>query len=214
MDGTLVNTEPYWIAAETELAARHGGEWTQEDGLTIVGSSLTFLAEQMRARAGVPGTDTAIIDVLLGAVIGHVHDRGIPWRPGAPEMLAALRDAGIPSALVTSSYASLAQVVVDGAPEGCFSAVVTGDAVTHGKPHPEPYLTAADRLGVLPTRCVAFEDSLAGLAAAEASGARVVGVQLLVPIPPAPGRSRLERLDQIVLNDLRRILAGDVIDLL
>jgi beta-phosphoglucomutase-like phosphatase (HAD superfamily) len=86
--------------------------------------------------------------------------------------------------------------------------------VARGKPHPEPYLTAACWLGVDVERCIAFEDSPTGLASAEAAGARTVGVRLMVPIPPAPGRSRVSTVAQVDLDDLRRILAGHVIDLL
>lgn len=214
MDGTLVNTEPYWIRAEAELAELHGGTWTAEDGLAIVGTSLPYMAEQLRRRAGVPGTDDEIITTLLDAVIDRVMQDGAPWRPGVPELLVALRDAGVPSAMVTMSYAALAHVVADAAPEGCFRAVVSGDMVRRGKPHPEPYLTAACWLGVEATRCVAFEDSPSGLASAEAAGARVVGVRMMVPVAAAPGRSRLDRVNQVDLDDLRAILAGDVVDLL
>lgn len=213
MDGTLVNTEPYWIAAELALAERDGGTWTPADGLSLVGSSLTVAAQQLRERAGVRGTDAQIIDDLLDRVVEQVRVHGVPWRPGAVEMLAGLRRAGVPCALVTMSYAALAREVVAAAGEGTFQVVLTGDQVTRGKPDPEPYLTAAARLGVPPDRCVAIEDSPTGIASAEAAGARVIGVQLLVPVLAAPGRSRLAQLDQIGVEDLRRVLAGQVIDL-
>jgi len=90
--------------------------------------------------------------------------------------------------------------------------VVTGDSVTHGKPHPEPYLRAAEMLGVPVTQCVAIEDSRTGLASAEAAGARVIGVQLHMPIEPAPLRSRLHDLGEIDLDDLADIASGTVID--
>jgi HAD superfamily hydrolase (TIGR01509 family) len=212
MDGTLVDTEPYWIAAEISLAERDGGTWTHEDGLTLIGNPLPFSARQLRERAGVVGTDEEIVDDLLALVIAQVRAHGVPWRPGALDLLRGLRDAGVRCALVTMSYASLARAILEAAPEGAFHEVVTGDMVERGKPHPEPYLTAAARLGVDPRDCVAFEDSTTGLASAEESGAHVVGVQLLLPIPPAPGRSRLGRLDQITVDDLRRIRAGDVLD--
>ncbi len=214
MDGTLVNTEPYWIAAELALAERDGGTWTAADGLSIVGSSLTYAAQQLRERAGVRGSDNEIIEDLLDRVVEQVRVHGIPWRPGAAELLEALRQAGVPCALVTMAYSALAHVVVEGTPEGSFAVVLTGDMVTRGKPHPEPYLTAAERLGVDPSRCVAIEDSTTGLASAEAAGTRAIGVQLLLPIPKAPGRSRLNQLDEIVLDDLRHVMAGEVIDLL
>ncbi len=214
MDGTLVNTEPYWIAAELALAERDGGAWTPADGLSLVGSSLTYAAQQLRERAGVRGTDSEIIDDLLDRVIEQVHVHGVPWRPGALEMLAGLRRAGVPCALVTMAYAPLAREVVAAAGAGTFRVVVTGDQVSRGKPDPEAYVVAATRLGVSPGRCVAVEDSPAGIAAAEGAGARVIGVQLLVPVAAAPGRSRLAQLDQITIDDLRRVLAGEVIDLL
>lgn len=213
MDGTLVDTEGYWIEAEKALATRHGGTWTEEDGLSLVGSSLPFMAQQLRRRAGVPGTDDDIIDAVLADVVARVISDGAPWRPGVPELLLALRDAGVPCALVTMSYCALAHVVADQAPPGCFRTLVAGDMVTRGKPHPEPYLTAAGWLGADVRRCVAFEDSPAGIASAEAAGARVVGVPLFVPIPPAPGRSRVASLEQVGLDELRRITAGEVIDL-
>lgn len=214
MDGTLVDTEPYWFAAEMALAERHGGTWTAEDGLALIGHELTETARALRSRAGVVGSDEEIVDDLVSHVVGEVRANGVPWRPGARELLVALQEAGVPCALVTMAYASLAHAVVEAAPVGAFLEVVTGDAVVHGKPHPEPYLTAADRLGVDVRDCVAIEDSSTGLASAEAAGARVIAVQLFVPIPPAPGRSRLARLDQVGLDDLRRVRAGEVIDLL
>jgi HAD superfamily hydrolase (TIGR01509 family) len=213
MDGTLVNTEPYWMRAETAFVEQHGGTWTAEDGLTIVGTSLPFMAQQLRRRSGVAETDDQIISTLLDAVIAHIDEDGVPWRPGVPEMLTALRDADVPCALVTMSYAALAHTIAEDAPAGSLRAIVSGDMVCRGKPHPEPYLTAAHWLGVDIRRCIVFEDSPTGLASAEAAGARVIGVQLFVPLAPAPGRSRVQEVDQVTLDDLRAILAGDVVDL-
>jgi beta-phosphoglucomutase-like phosphatase (HAD superfamily) len=106
----------------------------------------------------------------------------------------------------------MADRIVAGAPAGVFHAIVAGDEVTQGKPHPEPYLRAAEMLGVDVRRCVAFEDSPTGLAAAEAAGARVVGIQSQLPVASRPGRSRLAALDGFTLADVRRVAAGEVID--
>jgi HAD superfamily hydrolase (TIGR01509 family) len=214
MDGTLVDTEPYWIAAEIALAERDGGTWSTEQGLALVGKELTASARLLRTHAGVRGTDEEIVDDLLERVVAKVRSHGIPWRPGAVEMLVALREAGVPCALVTMSYASLAGVVLEGVPEGTFAAVVTGEVVSRGKPDPEPYLRAAALLAVSAAACVAIEDSMTGIASAEAAGATVIGVQLVLPIAPAPGRSRIARIDQITLDDVRRVHSGEVIDLL
>lgn len=212
MDGTLVDTEPYWITAEMELAARAGGTWTHEDGLLLVGNDLVVSAQMMRERAGVPGSDAEIVEQLLGLVIAQVHELGIPWRPGAQQLLSELRGARIPCALVTMSYESLASVVVEALPPGTFDSVITGDAVSNGKPHPEPYLAALSALAVEAHACVAIEDSHAGIASAEAAGIPTLGVEFLIPIAAAEKRSRIASLEHITLSDLRRICTGEVID--
>lgn len=212
MDGTLVDTEPYWIHAELELAARDGGQWTHEDGLTLVGNDLIFSAQQLRERGGIKGTDEEIVADLLSRVIAQVREHGIPWRPGAQALLAAITAAEIPCALVTMSYANLANVVVEGLPAGSFHAVITGDMVSNGKPHPEPYLTAAQTLQVDPSLCVAIEDSVTGLTSAETAGMRTLGVKFLVDIPAASARSRVATLEHINVDDIRAIAAGTVID--
>lgn len=212
MDGTIVATEDYWIASEMELVEQHGGQWTHDDGLSVIGSALSYTAVQLRERGGVQASDEDIIEQLLQGVIRRVREHGLPWRPGAAALLAELRSAGVPCALVTMSYASLAAVIAEVLPDGTFATLVTGDQVTNGKPHPEPYETAATRLGVAIEACIAFEDSVTGLTSAESAGARVVGVPFLTPIPAAAGRSRLASLEQVTLDDLRDIMGGKVID--
>lgn len=210
LDGTLVDTEPAWMDAEVELVARHGGTWTHADAETLVGSALPFAADVLRSK-GVVGTDDEIIDHLIARVLDTVG-ASMPWQPGVLDLLGALNGAGVPCAVVTMSYRRLAQVVVDAAPPATFAALVAGDDVTNGKPDPEPYLRAAELLGVDPRRCVAVEDSPTGLASAEAAGTTVIGVQHVVPIAPAPGRNRLRTLVGFGLDDLRRTHAGELYD--
>ncbi|WP_418608021.1 HAD family hydrolase [Georgenia sp. SUBG003] len=138
--------------------------------------------------------------------------RGRPGGRGALEILAELRSAGVPCALVTMSYESFAGAVVAAAPAGTFQEVVTGDQVTRGKPHPEAYLTAAERLGVDPARCIAVEDSTVGVTAALASGARTIAVPLMVQVAAQDTLSRLRSLEGVGLDLLARILAGEVVD--
>lgn len=210
LDGTLADTEPLWAVAEAELTRAHGVEWTHEDAMSLLGLALLDAAGVLR-RAGVDMPEPDIVEHLVGYVVERLRDR-VAWRPGAYDLLVALRDAGVPCALVTMSYRAIAEVVVAAAPPGAFRTVVAGDTVRHGKPHPEPYLTAASRLGVAPDRCVAIEDSPTGLASAETAGARPLAVPDLVPIPPAPGRSRVATLVGVTLDDLARIAAGEVVD--
>jgi HAD superfamily hydrolase (TIGR01509 family) len=211
MDGTLVDTEPYWIAAEHELVEAHGGTWSHEQALQLVGNPL-LVSAQVLHDAGVALEPAQIVDRLLERVIAQVRVR-VPWQPGALELLGALAEAGVPCALVTMSYASLAEEVVAQGPADAFRTLVTGDQVTEGKPHPEPYLTAAARLGVDPAACVAVEDSPTGIASAMAAGARTLGVEAVVPVPRLAGLSRAASLTKVDVATMARIAAGEVLDL-
>lgn len=211
MDGTLVDTEPYWMRAEHELVALHGGTWTHEDALSIVGQPLLVSGARLQA-AGVPLEPADIVTWLVDRVNAQLREE-VPWRPGVRELLRDLADAGVPCAIVTMSYRSQAEAVAAGAPDGTFALLVTGDEVTHGKPHPEPYLTAAAGLGVAVEDCVAIEDSPVGIASAVASGAHVLGVEAVVPVEARPGLSRARTLAHVDLATLGRLAAGEVLDL-
>lgn len=182
MDGTLVDTEPYWMIAQVELVGRFGGTWTHEDGLTLVGSGLWNSAKALQER-GVELSADDIVDTLTDRVQEQIESEGVPFRPGARELLTAVHEAGIPQALVTMSVARMARQIADAIGFEAFRAIVAGDQVDEPKPHPAPYLAACRALGVEPSQAVAIEDSLAGLASAVAAGTAAIGVPLLVPLP-------------------------------
>ncbi len=193
MDGTLVDTEPYWIAAEHEIVEEAGGTWTQEYAHQLVGQDLLHSARFIRDHSPVSWDPERIVAELLDRVVARVGVL-VPWRPGARELLDALGRAGVPCALVTMSWRSLADAVVEALPKGSFAIVVTGDEVAHGKPHPEPYLAAARALGVDAGRCVAIEDSPAGVRSAVAAGVPTLAVPHVVPVPPVPGAVQVPTL--------------------
>jgi beta-phosphoglucomutase-like phosphatase (HAD superfamily) len=207
MDGTLVDTEPYWMACEFELVAERGDTWSHEDARSIVGFDLVDAGRVLRDRGGVDMDPADIASWLLEGVIEKVGSE-LPWRPGVPELLAECVDAGIPCAMVTMSWRRLADAVIHAAPPGSFVASVTGDEVTNGKPHPEPYLTAAALLGVDPAACLAIEDSPPGVASALAAGCATLGVPHVVPVVAAPGLTVVESLAGMDLAALRRIHRG------
>jgi HAD superfamily hydrolase (TIGR01509 family) len=207
LDGTLVDTEPYWIACERALVEAHGGGWSDEQAKSCVGNPLLVSAEVLRTVGGVDLPAEEIVEVLLDGVIERVRAR-IPWQPGARELLQALRANDVPCGLVTMSYRRLAQTVVAALPPGTFAAVVTGDEVTAGKPHPEPYLTGAALLGVDPRRCVVIEDSPPGLASGIAAGCAVVGVPHVVPLEDGPGWTRVRSLTDLDPAGLVELVAG------
>ena len=174
MDGTIVDSEPYWMTAQEELVGAFGGVWTHEAALTLVGSGMDRTARIMQENGVDLDADT-IINRLSDRVMEQIAIE-VPWRPGAPELLRSLREAGIKTALVTMSIKRMAEHVRSYIPFDAFDLVVAGDDVTHSKPHPEAYLTASRLLGVDPQDCVAIEDSVPGIASAAAAGVFTIGV--------------------------------------
>lgn len=198
LDGTIVDTEPLWMAAEHELAATHGKTWTEEDALHLVGNSLIVSGEYIRDRLEIDMSAEDIVDYLVERLSTSLREH-IDWRPGARELIQALDDAGVPQALVTMSYASIAEPVASALP---FAAVVTGDAVERPKPFPDPYLLAAERLGVDATKCLAIEDSRTGAASATAAGCDVLVVPHFVTVPEADRRVQIPTLAGVTPADL------------
>lgn len=205
MDGTLVDTEPYWIAAEYALVDSYGGTWTDEHAHSLVGNALIDSARYIREHGGVDLDPKMIVERLLDDVV-HASLASIPWRPGARELLADLAAHDVACALVTMSYTRLAKTMTDQLPPGTFATVVTGDQVRDGKPHPEAYLTAMRRLGVQPADCVAIEDSPTGVASAEAAGVLVVAVPHKVAIERAPRRVLVDSLSTLDVDALDALL--------
>jgi len=206
MDGTLVDTEPYWIEAEYALVEEYGGTWSRAHALELVGNDLLVSGEYIRRHGGVPLDPAAIVDRLLDGVIARIRER-VPWRPGAVDLLASLNAAAVPCALVTMSYERFVEPVLAALPAGSFAVVVTGDAVTVGKPHPEPYLTAASLLGVDPRGCVAIEDSNTGAKSAEAAGCTVLVVPNHVPVLEGERRVFRDTLKGLDASALASLLA-------
>ncbi len=206
MDGTLVDTEPYWFDIEFELVAEFGGTWTDADARSLVGFDLLASAHELRTRGGVQLEPVEVVERLLDGVIERVAHE-LPWRPGAPELLAECVAADIPCVLVTMSWRRLAEAVIASAPPGSFVGSITGDEVRNGKPDPEPYLAAAAMLGVDTAACVAIEDSPTGVASALAAGCATLGVPHVVPIAAAPGLTLVDTLVGVDLAALRELRA-------
>ena len=206
MDGTLINSEPYWISAENELVESFGGEWTHDDAMAVVGSGLFTSARAMQVK-GVQLDEQTIVDRLTDRVMAQLKEFGIPWRPGARELLLELREAGIPTALVTMSISRMAHHVVDNLGFVGFDAVVSGDDVANPKPHPDPYHAGAHALGVAIADCVAIEDSPPGATSAFLAGATVIGVPFMVEIPNEQTHALWATLDGRTVEHLSELQA-------
>ena len=206
MDGTLIDSEPTWIESQVRLVGEFGGAWTPADGLTLVGTDMVVTAEALQ-RAGVRLDAEGIIQRLTREVTDALG-RAVTWRPGAVELVTALRDAGVPQAIVTTSPRSMARVVADALPSGAVAVVVAGEDVARGKPDPEPYLSAARALGARPQDCVAVEDSPTGLAAAIAAGVHAIGIPHDAELTNAGEWTRLDTLGGVSVEQLVALVAG------
>ena len=184
-DGTLVDTEPVWAAAKVALTAEFGGTWTEQDTLDCLGLSMQFTLDRLRER-GVNLPDEEINDRLVAKVREALAQQPVEFLPGIERFLSEVHDAQIP------------------APEGTFSVVIGNDETTNPKPDPQPYLLAAERLGVDPTQCVALEDSPSGVRSATAAGMRVIVVPGELEVPAELGTARLKH-EELTLEAVRAL---------
>ena len=191
MDGLLVDTERTWFAVETEIMAGLGAPWGDEHQAALVGGPLEKSVQYMLDRADRPDVaPDQLARALLEGMVRHLRAGPVSWQPGAERLLAQAADAGVPCALVSSSLRPVVDAVLAAIGTEHFAVTVSGDDVAQTKPNPDPYLLAAELLGVDPVRCVAFEDSETGATSAVAAGCFTVVVPSLVPVLPEVGVHR------------------------
>jgi HAD superfamily hydrolase (TIGR01509 family) len=204
LDGTIIDSEPYWLLSEQRMVEEFGGSWTEADGLALVGSGLTFAATEMQ-RHGV----TLPVDIIVQRMVDEVDAmiaEQVPWREGALELIDSIHAAGIPQVIVTMSYRSTAHFIANQV--GLFAAVISGEDVTHPKPHPEPYLMGAAAVGADPRLCVALEDSIPGNESAVSAGAVTIAVPLHIAIPDSPKYTTWHTIVGRDVSDIREVFAG------
>lgn len=187
MDGTLVDSEKVWEVALHELADRLGGTLSAPARAAMVGTNMSVSMEILHNDIGRPDLDQGASVAWLEARMGELFAAGMIWKPGARELLAAVRAAGVPAALVTATRRRLVETALETIGRAFFAAVVCGDDTEETKPHPQPYLTAAALLGVPPARTVAIEDSPTGIESARAAGCVVLGIPSEVDLAGTPG---------------------------
>jgi HAD superfamily hydrolase (TIGR01509 family) len=200
MDGLLLDTETLWHAAETDLFARHGGEFTWDDKMTVIGTSYDFTAGHFADRLGLPrerGPE------LVGEMLEIMHERvrrQVDARPGAVELVARLRALdGVMLGLASNSPRYLVDdALATAGMADRFDAIVTSDDVEHAKPAPDIYLLACERLGVQPSETVALEDSASGIAAAKAAGLTVIGVPQYAETDASAADRVVESLEELL----------------
>jgi HAD superfamily hydrolase (TIGR01509 family) len=190
LDGVLVDSEIWWDDVRKAWAAQHGRQWTDDDRRAVMGANSRQWSETMRQRLRLALPPEAIEAAIVERVVARYRDEGPPRIEGAVEAVERIA-ALVPVAVASSAH----RAVIDAALNGLglasrFAVVVSSDEVDRGKPAPDVYLEAAQRLGIPPARLLVVEDSLNGVRAAKDAGMRVV----LVPnasIPPAPGTEEI-----------------------
>ena len=204
MDGLLVDSEPLWTIGEIEFAEQLGGTWSDDLKTAIIGTRLDTAIETILEWYGLPGGAAEVdraMTFLLNRMVELYHDQ-LPVMPGALELVDALREAGVSTALVSSSYRVLVNSALDSVGHHRFDVSVAGDEVTAGKPDPAPYLAACEQLGVRPGAAIALEDAMSGVRSAEAAGCHVVAVPWLSPIEPGPRRTVIASLKELTVDRL------------
>jgi HAD superfamily hydrolase (TIGR01509 family) len=205
MDGTLVDSEKLWDVSMNALCARLGGVLTPEVREATVGGSSDSVMNAVYADLGLEPDPAAMAESAdwLHDYTGGLFEAGLPWLPGAQELLARLVAAGVPLALVTNTRRELTERALNSIGRHYFSVTVCGDEVVHPKPAPDPYQRAAELLGFDPSQCLAIEDSVTGTAAAEAAGCPVLVVPNDVDVPDGPRRRHVSSLSELDVQDLR-----------
>jgi HAD superfamily hydrolase (TIGR01509 family) len=215
MDGTLVQTEELWGEAMFALAARLGGRMSSAARERTVGTSLRTSMTILHEDLGVSRTERQLrADARwVEDETGRLLADGVAWLPGARELVAEVRAAGLRSALVTTTPRRLADLVLRSIGEvtpgvPAFDLTVCGDEVPARKPDPAPYRQAMAALDVRPESCVVVEDSRSGITSGLAAGAAVLGVPTVQAVAPAPGLVLRESLVGVGVAELAAVLAA------
>ncbi|MFM8620558.1 MAG: HAD family hydrolase [Candidatus Nanopelagicaceae bacterium] len=202
MDGLTVNSEPQWLEAESELTAPFGYQWTTEDQAYCLGGPLLKVGQYMSdVTGGSQDGDSfhrAIIELMIEKVSVQAE-----FMPGAKELIKNLSISGAPLALVSASPRGIVDAALKHLQPIPFKATISSDDVQFTKPDPEGYLKAAQLLAVDIRNCLILEDSATGVAAARASGAKVIAVPHLVKIEPDFQTKVINSLEELSVDVLR-----------
>ena len=204
MDGTLIDSEPYWLIAEQELMARFDYQWTLADQSACLGGPLPRVGQYMSDIAGgVQGWKFFMNELIAGVV--QEFEQGLNFMPGALQLLEDIQHTGVPMALVSASPRILVQAALDSLPSPFFQLSISSNDVTNTKPHPESYLTAASLLGARIENSLVLEDSITGVTSGIESGAKVIAIPHLVKIPNQPNLRIISTFEGTTLSSLERL---------
>jgi HAD superfamily hydrolase (TIGR01509 family) len=209
MDGVLIDSEPVWERVRRRFVADHGGRWAADAQVRLMGMSTAEWSAYISSDFGISGLTPRQVAEQVIAAMAVEYSRHLPLLPGAIDAVRSLAGRW-PLAVASSSPRSLIETVLAAADLGsAFGAVVSSEEVPRGKPAPDVYLAAADRLAVAPTACAGVEDSSNGLRAAVAAGLTVIAI----PRPEYPPAADALASARLVLPSLT-VLTPDTISAL
>ena len=204
MDGLTIDSEPQWLEVERELTARFGYAWTLEDQAHCLGGPLSRVGQYMSDLVDGSESGDYFHRELINVMAEKVRKKAV-FMPGAESLIKNLHLSGVPMALVSASP----RIIVDAALAHIqplpFSTTISSDDVKRTKPDPEGYLKAAHELKVDIGNSLILEDSLTGVTAARASGAKVIAVPHLVKIERDFQTKVLKSLEELDIDLLREL---------
>ncbi len=204
MDGTLVETESRWWAAESKVMERHGSTWEEDDQNQAIGGPISKVIDYMGSKANVHAH--IIYQELMDEMLDRFKNTKCELQPGWNEILTEAKREGIKTALVTASNKLLADaVLINNDLEKYFDLVITCDDVTETKPHPEPYLSAARHFDLDVLDCLAFEDSNTGITSSLGAGMPTIAVPDRVLLDARRGMRIINGLVGFSISDLKKI---------
>ena len=200
LDGVLIQSEEVWDEVREQFVRERGGRYDAEIQRAMMGMSSPEWSRYLHEHAGVPDEPDAINVEVVRLMLAAYRDH-LPLIPGALDAVRRLA-ARFPLGLASSSNRELIDTVLDVAGLApLFAATVSSEEVAHGKPAPDVYLEAAQRLGIAPGRCTAVEDSHGGIRSAKAAGMRV----LAIPNPTYPPDDEALAIADVTIDALERL---------
>lgn len=198
MDGLMFDTEALSFKGWKISAKNLGYVFTDDDLLAVTGRTNAGIKEYFKSIHGEALDFEALLHGAETYMSQEVKKSGPPLKKGLRELLSHIRKKGLKSALATSSHEDIVELYFGLANLGHdFDAVVCGNMVKNGKPHPEIFAAAASKIGIAPEHCLALEDSHNGIRSAHAAGMNVVMIPDLLPPTPEIEKLLFRRVDSL-----------------
>ena len=210
MDGVLVDTEPFYVEVNQQLFEKLGFAIPIEEHLTFVGISSAEVWHTIREKFKLSQSIEALLQLETEAFCHKLKTLpSLDPMPGVVALIKTLRDSGARLAIASSSSRVIIDLVTARTGlDAYFDVIVSGEEVTYGKPNPKIFLTAAERLHVMPENCVVIEDSPHGVAGAKSANMRCVGFQ-----NPNSGNQDLSQADLLIHDfsheNIQKIVNGN-----